>query len=308
MEFGLDRRDTAGSISNVLLNYAIMTGLTSGALYALIAVGIVLVYKSTKVINLAHGDLVMVCGFLAYAFHVQLGLSYFLAFLLAVACGFVIGLVVYQIALRPLMKSSVANVLIATMALSFIFKGVARFFWGGIGDYIPFPPIASPEPMNLGDVMVLPQQLFILAGSIVLMLAFAVFFKSTPLGKWMRATADNVKAAKLVGIQTERIYLLSFGIGAAIAGVAAVLMAPLTLLYPDMGFSLFLKAFAAAVLGGLDSILGAVLGGVLVGLVETLAATYIHSSFQDVSSFVVIMFVLIFMPTGILGSRGVRRV
>lgn len=292
----------------MLLSYALVTGLTSGALYALIAVGLVMVYKSTGVINIAHGELFMICGFLAYATHVQLGFSYVAAFGVAIICGFALGAFMYQAAFKSLMKSSIANVLVAAIAISFILKGTARAIWGGQGDYIPFPPLLSPVPIALGPVMVLPQQLVALGVSVVLMIALAVFFKTTHLGKWMQATADNVKAAKLVGIRTEQVYLLSFGIGAAIAAVAAVVMAPITLLYPDIGFNLFLKAFAAAVLGGLTSIVGAIVGGVLVGLIETMAATFLHSKFQEVSSFIVIMFALIFLPNGLLGGRGARKV
>ena len=292
----------------MLLSYALVTGLTSGALYALIAVGLVMVYKSTGVINIAHGELFMTCGFLAYATHVQLGFSYAAAFIVAIVGGFALGTLIYQTTLKPLLKSSIANVLVAAIAISFILKGTARAIWGGQGDYIPFPPLLSPAPMSLGPVMVLPQQLVVVGVSVVLMVTLALFFKMTKLGKWMQATADNAKAAKLVGIRTEQVYLLSFGIGAAIAGVAAVVMSPITLLYPDIGFNLFLKAFAAAVLGGLTSIVGAIVGGVLVGIIETLAATFLHSKFQEVSSFIVIMFALIFLPNGLLGGRGIRKV
>jgi branched-chain amino acid transport system permease protein len=292
----------------MLLSYALTTGLTSGALYALIAVGLVMVYKSTGVINIAHGELFMISGFVAYAVHVQLSLSYFVAFLAAIAFGFALGILVYRGALKPLMRSSLANVLVAAVAISFILKGVARAVWGGQGDYIPFPPILSRQPMTLGPVMVIPQQVIVVGVSVALMLSLALFFRWTRTGKWMQATADNVKAARLVGIRIEYIYMLSFGIGAAIAAVACVVMAPITLLYPDIGFNLFLKAFAAAVLGGLNSIPGAVLGGVLVGLIEQLAATYLHSKFQEVSSFVVIMFALIFIPNGLLGQRNIRKV
>ncbi len=292
----------------MLLSYALTTGLTSGALYALIAVGLVMVYKSTGVINIAHGELFMIGGFAAYAVHVQLGLPYFTAFIAAPLCGFALGALIYLGPLKPLMRSSVANVLVAAVAISFILKGVARAVWGGQGDYIPFPPLLAPQPMTLGPVMVIPQQMVAAGTSVALMLCLAVFFKATRLGKWMQATADNEKAAKLVGIRVERIYLLSFGIGAAIAGIAAVVMVPITLLYPDIGFNLFLKAFAAAVLGGLTSIWGAVVGGVLVGVIEQLAATYLHSKFQEVSSFVVIMFALIFMPNGLFGQRNIRKV
>jgi branched-chain amino acid transport system permease protein len=160
----------------------------------------------------------------------------------------------------------------------------------------------------LGDVILLPQQLIVLGGALAVMLIFAAFFRFTRAGKMMQATADNARAAKLVGIRTSLIYMYTFAVGSAVAGAAAVLMAPITLLYPDIGFVLFIKAFAAAVLGGLTSLPGAVVGGLLMGIIETMAAGYLNTSFQDVSAFIVIMFVLIFMPSGIFGARGLRRV
>jgi len=161
----------------MLLSYALTTGLTTGALYALIAVGLVMVYKSTGIINIAHGELFMISGFIAYAVHVQLGLPYFVAFIAAVACGFALGVLVYRGPLKPLMRRSLANVLVAAVAISFILKGVARAVWGGQGDYIPFPPILSPQPMMLGPVMVIPQQIIAVGVSVALMLTLALFFR-----------------------------------------------------------------------------------------------------------------------------------
>ena len=124
----------------------------------------------------------------------------------------------------------------------------------------------------------------------------------------MQATADNPKAARLVGIRVNHVYMYTFGVGAAIAGISATLMAPLTLLYPDMGFALFIKGFAAAVLGGLASVPGAIVGGLMLGVAEQLSAGYIHTSVQEVAAFVVIMLVLIFIPNGLFGGRAVRDV
>jgi branched-chain amino acid transport system permease protein len=281
---------------------------TTGALYALVALGIVVVYKATEVVNLAHGDLFMIGGFLAYTFHVMFGIPYIPSLLLAVAGAFAVGVLTDRIAYRPLMHQGLVSVLLATVGFSFMLKGIARHVWGGKGDYIPFPPLISPEPIEFLGIMVLSQHLVVVGAAVVVMVIFGVFFKTTRAGKWMQATADNPRAATLVGIRISRVYMYTFGVGAAVAGAAAVLMAPLTLLYPDIGFTLFIKGFAAAALGGLASIPGAILGGFLVGIIEHLSGGYIDTGVQDVSAFVVIMFAMVFLPNGLLGARGVRKV
>ena len=292
----------------MLFSYLVLSGVTTGALYALVALGLVVVNKATGVINFAQGELLMFCGFVGWMLHVQFGIGYLPTFLLAVAAGFALGFATDRLAFRPINKADVISLVLATVGLSFILRGAARSIWGGKGDYLSFPPITSPEPIMIGEIMVVPQQLAVLAGAIVIMLVFGAFFRFTRAGKMMQATADNAKAATLVGIRTERVYTLAFGTGAAIAASAAVLAAPLTLLYPDMGFAFFIKGFAAAVLGGLTSLPGAILGGLIVGISEALAGGYIHSSLMEVSGFVVIMIVLLVMPSGILGLARARRV
>ena len=288
--------------------YLLIGGLTAGSLYALIALGLVLIYKSTTIVNLALGDILMIGGFLAFTFHVLLGFPYIPSLLFAVACCFVLGVILERLVFRHLMHVSLLSMLLATVGLSFMLKGTGRMIWGGKGDYIPFPPLVKTDPITIGDMLILPQQFVVLGASIVIMLIFGAFFEMTRVGKWMQATADNMKAARLVGIRIERIYLYTFGVGSSLACAAAVLMAPITLLFPDIGFILFFKAFAAAIFGGLTSMRGAVVGGLFVGVVETMAAGYIHTSLQDVAAFVVIMFALIFMPNGIFGLRGMRRI
>jgi branched-chain amino acid transport system permease protein len=288
--------------------YLLASGLTLGALYALAAVGLVIVVKATSVVNLAQGEMFMFGGFFGFLFHVQLGLPYLPSLLLAVAAAFLMGGLVYHAAFRPLMKSGLVSVLLASIAVSFILKGVARAIWGGVGDYVPFPPMFSGPSIQFGGVIVLPQQLVVLASSLVLLIGVASFFRFTDTGKWMQAMADNAKAATLVGIPIDRLQHLTFALSAGAAGAAAVLMAPLTQLYPDIGFGIFVKAFAGAALGGLSSLPGAVLGGFLVGLIESFVAGYVGSKYQDVSAFVVIMFALLFLPRGILGGAAMRKI
>jgi branched-chain amino acid transport system permease protein len=292
-----------------MLAYLLFSGVTTGALYALVALGIVVVFKATAIVNFAHGELFMIGGFLAYTLHVMLGVPYVLSLALAVAATFFVGIATDRIAFRPLMKSNIVALVLATVGFSFMLKGIGRAVWGGKGDYLPFPPLVGFEPILLPlDIVIVPQQLVVLIGAFSVMAVFAAFFRLTRIGKMMQATADNPKAATLVGIRVDRVYMLTFAVGAAVAAAAAALMAPLTLLYPDIGFALFIKGFAAAVLGGLTSLPGAVVGGVAVGVIEALAAGYIHSSFLDVSAFVVIMAVLVLKPTGLLGGARLRRV
>lgn len=290
----------------MLFAYALSSGLTSGALYALVAVGLVLCYRTTGHINFAHGELFMLGGFFAFTFHVLLGLPYLPSLVLAVAGTFVLGIVTDLTVYRPLIKAPPLTMVMATVGLSFVLKGVGRYFWGGQGEVVPFPPLVNPAPISIAGIAVFPQQLLVIASALVCMAILTLFFNFTRAGKMMQATAESTHAAYLVGIRVERVYMLTWGVGAALAGIAAVFMAPLTLLSPDIGLNLLLKAFAATILGGLGSMPGAILGGFLVGLFEVFAGTYVASSLQDVSAFVIIMVVLVVRPSGLLGAH-VRR-
>ena len=290
-----------------MLPFLLVSGLTSGGLYALIAVGLVVVYRATGHINFAHGELFMMGGFFAYALNVQFGLPYLAALVLAVFFTFLLGIASDFLIFRRLSQAHGTTFVLATVGLSFLLKGIGRHIWGGRGDFLSVPPLVDPTPIFVAGMPVLPQQLVVLAGALVCMAAFMLFFRLTTAGKMMQAVAENVLAAYLVGIRVERVYTWTWGAGAAAAGAAAVLMAPLTLLTPDMGFDLLLKAFAATVLGGLGSVGGAIIGGFCVGLIEALAGGYIDTSLQDISSFIIIMLVLMIRPSGLFGVRGLRR-
>jgi branched-chain amino acid transport system permease protein len=291
-----------------VLAYLLVSGLTTGSLYALVAMGLVVVYKATTVVNFAHGELFMIGGFFAYTFHVLLKLGYVVSLVLAVSATLVLGLVTERLAYRPLMRAPAISVVLAAVGFSFVLKGAARQIWGGLGDYMPFPPVVATPAITMGGLILVPQQLVVLAGALVCMGLFTAFFTATRTGKMMQATAENAKAARLVGIRVDRVYAFTWGVGAATAAAAAVLMAPLTFVYPDVGSPLLVKAFAAAVLGGFGSLPGAVLGGFSIGLIENLAGGYINTSFTDISAFLVIMLVLIVRPTGFFGPRAVRRI
>lgn len=292
----------------MLFAYVFATGITTGALYALVAVGLVICYRTTGHINFSQGELFMVGGFMAFSLHVLLGLPYIVSLVLAVIGAGLLGLASDRLVYRPLISAPATAMVVATVALSFVLKGVARYFWGGLGEFVPFPPIADPSPVMFGDVAVFPQQLVVVAGALFCMALVSLFFRFTRAGKTMQATSESPRAAYLVGIRVQRVYAMTWAISAALAGVSAVLMAPLTQLTPDIGFGLLLKAFAATVLGGLGNMPGAVVGGFVVGICEAFAAGYIAASLQEVVAFVIIMLVLVVRPTGLFGYRGAREV
>ncbi|MBL8671423.1 MAG: branched-chain amino acid ABC transporter permease [Alphaproteobacteria bacterium] len=289
-----------------MLPFLLVSGLTTGALYALVAIGLVLVYRSTTHINFAHGELFMVGGFLAYTGVVILGWPYVPSLILAVIGTFILGIVSDRAIFRPLIHAPGLSMVLATVGFSFLLKGIGRLLWGGRGEFTSMPPIVDPSPIFLAGLPILPQQLVVLAAAVACMLALAAFFRGTTAGKSMQATAESTRASYLVGIRVERVYMYTWGAGAAIAAVAGCFMAPLTLLSPDIGFNLLLKAFAATILGGLGSMGGAVVGGFAVGIIESLAGGYVYTAFQDVSAFIVIIAVLVLRPQGLFGTRPAR--
>ena len=292
----------------MLLTYLLVSGITSGAMYALLAVGLVICYRTTGHLNFSHGEMYMVGGYFAFTLHVMWGLPYIPSLILAVVGGAALGLASDRLVFRALIKAPPMAMVVATVALSFLLKGVARFIWGGQGEFVPFPPIVSPAPVDFIGVTIFPQQTVVFAVGLLAMAVLTLLFRHTRMGKSMQATAESQRAAYLVGIRVERVYSATWAAAAALATLAAVLMAPLTQLTPDVGFSLLLKALAATVLGGLGNMPGAIIGGFAIGICEALAATYIGSNAQEVSAFVVIMAVLLVRPTGIFGARGQRDV
>jgi len=289
-----------------MLPFLLTSGLTTGALYALVALGLVVVFRSTGHINFAHGELFMIGGFFAFSLIRYAQVPYVFALVLPVAASLLLGVLCDRLVYRPLQRAPGLTMVLATVGLSYVLRGVARYFWGGQGEYLTIPPILDPAPIFVYGIVLLPQQLVVLGGALAIMLVFALVFRYTVFGRMMQATSENATAAYLVGIRVERVFTWTWGVGAALAGAAAVLMAPLTILTPDMGLDLLLKAFAATILGGLGSMPGAVVGGLLVGVSESLAGGYIDTAFQDVSSFVVIMVVLIVKPTGLFGAARLR--
>lgn len=288
-------------------------GLANGCLYGLVGLGLVLVYKAQGIPNFAHGELFMVGAFLGYVAHTNLGLPYAFSLLIAVVGGGLIGMIVELVAIRPIsMRRSLGRddyevaVVLATVGLLIVMKGLARIPWGdGVRN---FPAVFEEQSISFRGILISTQHLLIVAVTILLTGLIFVFFRSTTLGKKMRATAQNRIGAQIVGINTGQIYAATWALASACGAIAGVLASPLIFLHPDMGTKMLLKGFAAAALGGFGSVPGVILGGILMGIIEIFFGRFVSTALLDISAFLMIMLVLLVYPQGLLGVRRAARV
>ena len=281
------------------------SGLTVGAVYALVALGFTLIYNAADVINFAQGEFVMLGG-MTTVFLALAGLPLPVAALLAVVATLIIGLALHRFAIEPARGASPVALIIITIGASIFLRGVAQLIFDK--RFHSLPALFGNNPIRLGGAAILPQSLVVLAGAAVIVVLLWAFIDRTLVGKALIATAANRLAARLVGIDTRRIVALSFALSAAIGAIAGILVTPITLTSYDVGTLLALKGFAAAMLGGIGSALGAVAGGLLLGMIEAFSAGYLSSKYKDAVAFVVILAVLFALPQGLLGRGKVERV
>ena len=281
------------------------SGLTVGAIYALVALGFTLIYNASDVINFAQGEFVMLGGMVT-VFALAAGVPLPLAALLAVIAAVAVGLALYRLAIAPARGASAVTLIIITIGASILLRGLASLVFDK--NFHSLPPFAGSKPFMVGGAAVLPQSMIVLIGAGVIVLALWLFMTRTLTGKAIMATAANRLAARLVGINTGAMVGLSFAVSAAIGAVGGILAAPITLTSYDVGTLLALKGFAAAMLGGMGNPLGAVVGGLTIGLLEAFGAGYISSSYKDAIAFIVILAVLFAMPQGLFGRARVERV
>ena len=283
----------------------IASGLTVGAIYALVALGFAIVFNASGAINFAQGEFVMIGGMSAVTF-LAMGMSLPLAIVLAVAAAVVVALLIERVAIAPARHAGTVTLIIITIGVSLFLRGLAQLVWGkGVHR---LPGFSGEEPITLFGATLLPQSLWVLGGAALAVVALGAFYGRTMMGKAMLAPAFNRLAAQLVGINTRAVLFASFGLAALLGAVGGVLIAPIAFTSYDAGIMLGLKGFAAAMLGGLGSFPGAVLGGLVLGLLEGLGAGFVSSAYKDAIAFVVILAVLFFMPGGFLGARSSDRV
>jgi len=291
-------------MSAPLLQY-LLSGLTVGAIYALVALGFSIIYNASNVINFAQGEFVMIGG-MATASLAGAGVPLALAAPLAIAATTLVGVALAKLAVERARGASVVTLIIITIGASILLRGLASLIWDK--NIHALPAFSGERPIAIGGATLLPQSLWVLGVTLVVVAALWWFFNRTLHGKAMLATSHNPLAARLAGISVRRVLLLSFGLSAALGALAGILVAPITFTAWDVGVMLGLKGFAAAMLGGLGSGPGAVLGGLLLGLAESLSAGYVSSAYKDVIAFGIILAVLVLMPSGLLGRRSSDRV
>ena len=290
------------------LQYAV-SGLSIGALYALVALGLVLIYRSTRVLNFGHGDVATVGTFIAFTL-LSHHVSGAIAFPLALISGAVLAMVFYYVILIPAQRrnATLLGQIILTVGLSLIIQGLVSHFWGTEPQSFPFPLSDTKTWKVYQDVVI--SELSLGAMVIGLIGCFFLFLlvQKTRLGLAMRATSENLPAAQTLGIPTRRVLSLSWGLAALLGVLAGLFLAPALLLDPFFMMEPFLKGFAAAILGGLNSLPGAIVGGLILGVAESLAGGYITVAFKNTLAFVVIIGVLLIRPEGLLGEEFIERV
>jgi branched-chain amino acid transport system permease protein len=291
-----------------LLIQVLIAGITIGSIYSLIALGVVLIFKSSGVINFAQGSMVMVGAFITYALVVQLKLPILLSLALTFLIAGLMGMIIERFVLRYLSGASLISVIMVTMGISYIMDGGALAAWGSSN--FTYPKLFPSFSIHLGGFKVSSVYLWSFLTSMVLLVVFLLFFKYSKMGLSMRAAADNQKVAVVLGISARRVLSLTWIITSAVAAAGGILLASISALHVNLSY-IGLVVFPVVILGGLDSIAGAVVGGLIVGALEAIAGVYIApflgGAFQQVASFAFLLIILLIKPYGLFGTKEIER-
>jgi len=293
-------------ISQQIAQY-IITGLTIGAIYAIVAIGFNIIHNATGIVNFAQCEFISLGGMFMYSMVVLLNVKLIISFFFSMAAVALIGALIERGPIRHARSKDIIILIFLTIGISQILRGTAQEVWGT--DNVGVPAFSGEIPIHLpGGAIIVPQHIWVFAITVLVVVLLHYFFKKTMMGKAMRATAVNRKAAMLVGISVNRMVLLSFAFSGALGAVAGMIIAPISTTSYDTGIMLGLKGFAAAILGGYGNFAGAILGGTILGLLESLGAGLISSQYKDAIAFFVLLLVLFLKPTGILGYGESERV
>jgi branched-chain amino acid transport system permease protein len=278
----------------------VITGITMGAIYSLIGLGYVTIYKTSHVVNMAQGSFVMMGGFFGYSLLTQAGLPYWAAIIITLMAVVVISVAMYLFVLKPIMKTSLVNMILATVGLSLFFEALVLLIWGGYGKGVP--AFTGDQMWHIGGVRLAPQNLWVIGLMILIFVALYLLSSRTRVGKQMTATATNPNAARKCGISTNRMIILAFAISSligAIGGLAVTSLIPMTYM---SGGTWGLNGFIGAILGGWGSSGGAVIGGLALGLIQSLLTGIMPTGWENAIAFALLILILYFRPQGLLGT------
>ncbi len=292
------------AFTGMLLQF-IISGITVGSIYAMVAVGYNIIYNVTEIINFAQGEFVVLGGLVMVMLQVGFSIHPVAAFFLTILIVVGSGMMLDRLAIRTIRQPSVLILIIATIAASMILKGTAMYFWGK--DPYDLPAFSGRDPISFLGAVIQPQALWVIGFLVIIVIFLTLFFEKSILGKAMKACADNPDAATLVGINVNHMILLSFALSAAIGAIAGIGLTPMALMEYDRGSMLAVKGFAAVILGGLGSFPGAVLGGLILGLIESLGAGFISSGYKDAFALILLLLLLFVRPSGLLGNAEIAK-
>ncbi len=285
----------------------LMSGLSMGSIYALVALGFVLIYKATSILNLAQGEFLMVGAYFCLSLTLDFGLDFVASFLLTMVFSVILGLAVERLVLRPLIGEPIISVIMVTLGLTYIMRGLVIMIWGNdIRQFNIFPD----QPIDFWGVKLTYLYLYSMGISFALLIFFAIFFKYARTGVFMRAVADHQTAAQSMGISVKRVFAMSWCIAAVVSSIGGILVGNIAGVGVDLSY-IGLKVLPAVILGGLDSILGAIIGGLIVGVLEFLSAGYLDPyipAINEVFPFIVLVLVLMIKPYGLFGIEEIERV
>ena len=286
----------------MLLLQLVISGIAQGCIYGLIALGFVLIYKATETVSFAQGELMMLGAFGGLVGMTSLGLPYWLAVLCAVAGMAVFGVVLERLIIRPILGQPAFSVVMLTIGIDYVARGMITMIPGMGTDTQALPAPYKDEVWNLGPVVLNVEHMVVVAATAVLCVLLFAVFRYSKLGIAMQAASQNQLAAYYMGIPVRRLNGIAWGMAAAVAAVAGLLLAPITFVHANMGF-IGLKAFPAAVVGGFGSLPGAIAGGLIIGLVESLSGFYLPDGFKDTAAYIVVLVMLMIKPNGLFGDK-----
>ncbi|WP_029584113.1 branched-chain amino acid ABC transporter permease [Bradyrhizobium sp. URHD0069] len=279
----------------------LLNAVVLGGTYALLGIGLTLIFGVMRVANFTHGELYTFGAYMAYALIGPLELNFFVGLAIAVMLGILLGIVIEFMLLRPLQKSDMDTTMLVTIGAWIALQNMELFGWGGVAKSVPHP--FPTDPFVIGSVSVAPLRVFVVCVAMVLLVSFYLMINRTTFGIAMRATFQDPEVSSLMGVKINRMFTLTFAIGSGLAASAGALLAPVFVVVPMMGDLVTLKAFAVVILGGLGNIVGATIGGFVLGLAEELGAGYIDSGYRDAMGFILIIAVLLLRPQGLFAPR-----